>query len=477
MEEKKAIQYKYAKPWRLALWPLANGANNMYIMLMVFVSYVAAGGYGIAVATAGLIATGSRIFDAITDPLCALISDRIPAKYGRVRIILGVGYIIMALSVLFIFHWGVGGNIITYSLGYMVYILGYTLFNIGQNMGNPIITNEPQQRLKCGRWRTIFTQVAAVAVSVYMSNVLAPKYGGLAMGAFQEMCTMCVIVGAIMVVISMVAIAPYDKEENFVSKKSSRVGLKDCVNVLKHNKALWAFIAAASSDKLALQAASQSAITTMVFGIVIGNYKFNGNLNMIALIPSILLAIYASKLKGKGDTKSTLIKWTWVAIVLAVVMVAFMVVGDPTQISVSPIYTLVFLVLYCLYNGAKVVTSMCNGCMVPDVVDYEMYLSGQYMPATVSAVYTFVDKLISSLATTVVGLGVAAVGYVTVMPQPGDACTTPIFWMAMFLWMGLPILGWLCTQVAMKFYPLDKEMMQKVQLANQESRSATADSN
>ena len=38
--------------------------------------------------------------------------------------------------------------------------------------------------------------------------------------------------------------------------------------------------------------------------------------------------------------------------------------------------------------------------------------------------------------------------------------------------MGLPILGWLCTLVAMRFYPLDKEMMEKVQTKNAETRAA-----
>lgn len=156
----KAVTYRKAEPWRNTLWPMVNGANNIYVMLMVFVSYVAAGGYGIAVATAGMIATSSRIFDAFTDPICALISDKLPAKYGRVRILMVIGYSIMSLAVLFIFHWGVGGNIITFTLGYMVYILGYTLFNIAQNMGNPIITNDPQQRMSVGRWRTIYTQCA-----------------------------------------------------------------------------------------------------------------------------------------------------------------------------------------------------------------------------------------------------------------------------------------------------------------------------
>lgn len=470
MSEAKEIQYRVAKPWRIAVWPLVGGVNNMFVMLMVFVSYVAAGGYGIAVVVAGMISTSTRIFDAITDPVIALISDRISTRFGKVRILLCIGYGIMTLSVFTLFFWGVGSNIVVFTVAYMIYIIGYTFFGVAQNMGNPIMTNEPKQRMMQARFKTVYTQVFSAAVSAYMSMVLAPKYGGLAMGAFQEMCITCVICGAVLLVISMIAVGPYDRMENFEGKDKSPVKMKDCISIIKHNKALWAFIAAASSDKLALQAASQSAISMLVFGVIIGNYKFYGSLSLITLIPAILIIFMATTLRKKGDTKSVMIQWTTISIALAGLMVVFMAVGNPQKISVVPAYTIAFLVLYCLFTGAKVVTSACNNAMIPDIVDYEMYRSGRYMPATVSALYAFVDKVISSLAATIVGACIAVVGYKTVMPQAGDPCTTPIFWMTMFLWMGLPILGWICTLVAMKFYPLDKEMMKEVQRKNMEVR-------
>ncbi len=61
--------------------------------------------------------------------------------------------------------------------------------------------------------------------------------------------------------------------------------------------------------------------------------------------------------------------------------------------------------------------------MRSDVVDYELERSGKYMPAVVGGV----------------------------------------FWMTMFLSFGLPVIGWLCNIVAMKFYELDKDRMVQVQ--------------
>ena len=82
------------------------------------------------------------------------------------------------------------------------------------------------------------------------------------------------------------------------------------------------------------------------------------------------------------------------------------------------------------------------------------------------------DKLISSLATTIVAVSVASIGYTEGMPQATDTLTSGIFWIATFLWLGMPILGYVCTLVAMHWYKLDKETMEEVQRKNSETRAA-----
>lgn len=474
MNQENQFQYKTADPWRVILWPISAGVSNMYMMLMLFTSYIAAGGYGMAVALAGMIITGTRIFDAVTDPIIAFVGDRFKSRYGRVRIMMTVGYTCIVVSVLVLFFWGIGQGVLVFTLAYILYIIGRTIFAVGRDMGTPIITNEPKQRLAYGRWSVIYTQVFVVAVTSYLSLVIAPKYGGLSVPALQELAIMSIVGGTLLILISMYAISPYDKMENFHTEESNKISTKDMWKLLKNNRQMWAFIVAATSDKLALQAASQSAITTLVFGIIIGNYKFNGNLNLIALIPTILMVFYATKLRGKSDTKSTLIKWTWIAIGISVLMVVYLLVIDPKQISVTPFFTVTFIIIYCLRAGATVVTSACNNAMIPDLVDYEFYRSGNYLAGTIAAIASFIDKLISSFASTIVGFSLAAIGYATVMPQPGDEVTRAIFWMTMFLWLGMPIVGWLITQIAMKFYILDGDKMKEIQIAINKGRQENA---
>ncbi|MFR4146090.1 MAG: MFS transporter [Mediterraneibacter gnavus] len=104
-----------------------------------------------------------------------------------------------------------------------------------------------------------------------------------------------------------------------------------------------------------------------------------------------------------------------------------------------------------------------NTAFMSDLIDYELDRSGRYVPAVVTGTYSFLDKLISSCGAAIAAGAVALVGYKTTVPQPGDASTPAIFWLTMFLTFGLPIIGWICTLVAMKFCKLNKAEMVEVQ--------------
>ncbi|MBQ3423099.1 MAG: MFS transporter, partial [Romboutsia sp.] len=101
----------------------------------------------------------------------------------------------------------------------------------------------------------------------------------------------------------------------------------------------------------------------------------------------------------------------------------------------------------------------------------ETYLSGRFVPGMMGTLFSFVDKLISSLATTVVAVSVASIGFVERMPDVTDVANPQLFWMTMFLFIGMPMLGWIASIIAMKFYPLDKAKMDEVQAHIQELKN------
>ena len=93
-----------AKFYQLALFPMNNGATNVYYVLIL--SYIATFGnavLGIAMVFASMMVTGMRVFDAITDPIIGALMDKTDGKFGKFRPFMVIGNIIMAVSVVLLY--------------------------------------------------------------------------------------------------------------------------------------------------------------------------------------------------------------------------------------------------------------------------------------------------------------------------------------------------------------------------------------
>lgn len=451
----------------IAMSAASGCVNTLFVILMTFASYVATGVYGATAVVAGTIITGSRAFDAVTDPIVGILTDRVTTKIGRARPLAIVGYIITAISILCMFVFCPGkGNLAAFVVIYFLYVIGYTIFTVGNNMFGPIITNDPKQRPKFGRWMTIFVTILSSSISVILAATLMPRHNyQMGLPLFRELAIVVLIAGAVLLAISITAItiAKADVPENYVNMKKEKVGFREMADLLLHNRPMQMYTIAAASDKLALQTASQSAITVMVFGIVIGNYSFNAQLSIYNMIVTLVMLFVASKVAGNRGMKKALIFWTRLTLVAYVVMFLFMQFTDTLQITVNPILRWGFIILFCGMGALRMATSCVTDPVRYDVIDYEFSRTGVYMPAVVNTAYSFIDKLISSLSATIVAIAVSLIGYTTAMPQATDPLTKPLFYVAMFLWLGMPVLGYICTLIAMKFYHLDKEAMEEVQ--------------
>ena len=100
--------------------------------LIGMASYSASIGYGITTAAVGIILTCSRILDAITDPLLAFVYDRVNTRFGKLRILLVVGYLIEAAALygMFTGFSSKGLGLPVFVLLYVGYVIGYTVTNM-----------------------------------------------------------------------------------------------------------------------------------------------------------------------------------------------------------------------------------------------------------------------------------------------------------------------------------------------------------
>lgn len=476
--QRDGVQYRRAKTWQIALSQMYSAAQMCFYVLMTYATYIGNANFGIIVAATGVIMTVARLFDGITDPICAYIVERFNSRRGKIRIFMILGWAVMALSTTAMCNWGAGhltgvGGTIFFIVCYLLYIIGYTLAGVSAAIIGNVMTNDPSQRPVLSVWSTIYSYVTPTAMSMVSMLMILPKYNGqIVTGFLAELNIIVVLLALVFYVLACIGVTPYDKPENFAgisSKKktgegdSEKPSFRDMLNLIRKNKELQRYMVAACSDKLAQTIGGASVVSTMLFGIMIGNMSISATLSAVAMFPSIIFAIIGARLAGKKGNKKIVVQWTWVCMALNLIFALFLLFADTTRITVAMIPTALFMLFMLANSSAKMVVSTATNAMRMDIVDYEMYRTGKYLPATVSATYSFVDKLISSFGSTIATLLIGLIGYTAVAPQQGDPLTTGVKVMTALLYCGFPILGWICTVIAMRKSELSREKMVEVQ--------------
>ena len=137
------------------------------------------------------------------------------------------------------------------------------------------------------------------------------------------------------------------------------------------------------------------------------------------------------------------------------------------------LYTILFIAFFGIGYGAYYATADMPIPMVADCSDYETYRSGKYIPGIMGTLFSLVDKLVSSLSTTVVGIAVSFVGLQS-LPTQYDPYTPGMNWVVIVLFCIIPMVAWAATLIAMKGYTLTGAKMKEIQAVNACRRDAVA---
>lgn len=468
-------ELKNASTKEIALISLSQVATNLFNVLFSMVTYLATGSYGIAVMLASQIAAAMRILDAVTDPIVAWFAPKVRTKFGVAtpQVILGWIMEIVAILLLFVVLPSTQ-NVVVFTVLYVIHVLGYTLLNKAINIYKLNITNDPKKRPMFQRYNQTFVMIFTMILSVWRSNVLVPKYGGLKLGLFKELAIFIMLVGSVMMIISVLIARKYDDAEEFERNYhgATKYNLKDIWNMIAHNRAFLTEVISNATDKIASQVAGNTVVQTLLFGIIIANYKFSGSISVFTTIVTLVMIWAITGRSGRKGSKDAYLKWCWACIGVSAVTCIFMASIDPTQISKSIVPTVIFVILYSVMSSFKSTTNAACQSMTLDIQDYEFYLHGKYMGPMVNSVGSMLSKIVDSFSSILIAACIAQLGYVDTMPQPGDPSSSLLFWITMFLWLGMPALGYIASIIAMHWYPLDAKTMEEVQKHNQELRAA-----
>ena len=483
-----------AKFYQLALFPMNNGATNVYFVLIL--SYVATFGENILglVGFASIMVTLMRLFDAITDPIIGALMDKTNTRFGKFRPFMVIGNIIMAVSVivLYVFTPMIPASMkwaryAAFTVLYAVWVIGYTFQTSVTRAAQPVLTDDPNQRPLFTIFNTIGS-LAGMGVMQFIGPILAGDgfFGDYNATWFAVMTPIGIAMSVLLTILAIIGIWEKDNEKYFgLGGKSEPVKISEYIQIVKTNKPLQRLMIAGGGCKLALAIATNVTVLCMLYGCMMGNYD-GLYLPMMVLgyvfsAPFFALTVRTSQKHGQ---KRSLMTYVTVALVCYIGVLALLLLwqpGDPAlnlrfmeggKLSLN-LYTVAFLLLFGIGYGAYYSTADMPIPMVADCADYETYRSGKFIPGIMGTLFSLVDKLVSSLSATVVSLAVGFIGY-SGLPTKTTPYMDGMNWVVIALFCIVPMAAWAATLIAMRGYELDGKRVKTINAVNAARKEAIA---
>ncbi|MDO4327967.1 MAG: MFS transporter [Lachnospiraceae bacterium] len=473
-EQKAGIHQ--AKIWQIGGFAFNNTATNLYAMLMNFIAYYLTGFVGVSVVIASTLITTMRIWDGVTDPFIGYAVDKTNTKFGKNRPFMVIGNAIMLIASGIMLHvthrLPQGARFIFFIVTYMIYIVGYTFQCVVTKSAQTCLTNDPKQRPLFAIFDGIYNTVVFALIPIMVSTYLVPKHGGFTESFFHEAWLDVAVASVVLTCIAIFCISSKDRVEYFGIGKVVKVGFKDYWEVLKGNRAIQMLVVSASTDKLASTTMTNATTGILIYAIICGNYALSGAVAGYTSIPNMLFLMFgAGWIATRLGQKKAMMVGTWGGIIAVTLNILLFTFADPTTLCFPGMerfhgwtfFTVAFLGLYICSNGFSRIAGSIVIPMTADCADYEVYRSGKYVPGLMGTLFSFVDKLISSLSTTIIGLACAAIGFKDQLPTVDTPFSSDLKFVGLFCFFGLTLIGLICNVVAMKFYPLTKEKMEEIQ--------------
>ena len=477
--EKKQTFSRRASLFELLAASLLCISMNCFTNFTNYFQYYLTGIVGIGTVLAGSFVTIFRIWDAFTDLGVGAAVDRTNTRIGKFRpwILAGM-FICVVSSGLMVFipnklPQSTPLRLVVYSIFYMILVLGATMFNPATRASAQVLTDDPKQRASVGLIRGVSLQImySVLPIIVY-SHLLPASKGKFDYNFFVKWWAVYAAITVVFCILACLGLSKKDTwKQDFKAPSDKPFDFKQAWEVIRHNKPQQMLILSAGSDKLATVCQNNATVVVIMFAITAGNAKLNSGANKYTLIPCIIMLLLGlGGIARKLGPRKAMTFSSFGGIVICLLSIALWVFGDPHTMSFPNMegfngwtfFTIAYLVLWCLYKGFTMITSNVTNPMIADVIDYELYRSGNYVPGLVGSLFSFADKVISSLGPTLVSILIALVGFGSELPDANTPFSNSLFVIGLFGMYGMVIIGLVINLIAMRKYELTPEKMEVI---------------
>ncbi len=406
-------------------------------------------GLGVSPAMIGLATAIFRLWDAITDPVMGVVSDRLESRWGRRRPFIVAGGVLSAALFSLIWWapagWGAGGYFTWFLLVSLLFYTAFTIFGVPYLALGYEMSADYHERTRVMAFRTWFASVGGIGIQwlfwltqrdIFSGTVQGMRWVGLAVGVVLLLCA--VAPGL------LIRERPLSSRE--LSLNRQRVRFRGMFGVLKV-RPFRILIGALIAAVLGMFMVAILGFYINVYHVFGGDMKaaatvigVSGSFYHLCCLLSVPLITRTSSRIGKRRTLmlflslaalGTLLKWwlfTPAAPYMQLVVVGLMAPG------LSALWTLL-------------------GSMIADVTDYDELQNGCRREGSFGAIYNWTLKLGYAVCFLVAGLILEASGFDEAL---GGAQSPETLTILRALYALVPAAGLTTAIVLVSRFPIDE---------------------
>lgn len=442
--------------------------NAVFLLISLYFLIYCTEVYGFSALLVGALMTGTRLFDAVTDPIIGLFIDRTDTKFGRFRPWILGGSIISAVMIVFMFS-GIKtgsdiGNLLLLIVIYSIWVIGYTAQTACTKSAQTILTSVVKQRSLVNALGSVFTIIVYLIAMAGVMPIIKQVGGITSGGAWRVVGIIFAIIQLVFVSFVVLGIRKKDVPANYNKLEvSEKPKFRDFIRIFKTNRALQMLIVAASTNKITQT--MQAGLTVLFYFYVAKNQALQSSVSIITMPVMIIGMIVMISLISKFGRKETFTFSSWGGFIFGILAIVLINLNPSSMIWL----VLVMGINMLLIAGAQDINIIS---MIADSADYELYTNKRFVPGMIGTSFSFIDKIISSFGALIIGWVLTGVGFDSISTTPQ---TSTMYWVVLVMYFGLPAIGHLCSIIAMKWYPLTKQKHEQmlIELAKrQESKPA-----
>jgi len=200
--------------------------------------------FGLTLTDAGVLLLVTRMWDAVSDPMMGVLSDRTDTRWGKYRPYLlwfAAPFSICGILLFSCPDWGYGAKLVWAYVTYILMMTVYTGINVPYGAMLGVITDDPGQKTVFSSFRMFFAyggSFIALAAWEPMCSFFARRYGMSPASSWQ----MAMVVIAVMCFILFILCFRMTRER---IKTVSTVSVGNDIMALLSNKPWWLLIGAA----------------------------------------------------------------------------------------------------------------------------------------------------------------------------------------------------------------------------------------